>query len=601
VFLVALSDPLTLDALAIRQALDPQAPLFPELEAARANPGALHNPPQLREFLRYSGRVIDQVGSIPQTNFTAYRRFLRDGDRKEYEKPYFEKRAHMAFAALRLFLGIDTHLPLKDSVQNYLWNICEESTWVLPAHERCRIDLFAAETGFMLADTLNLLGEALDAEVRSRVRDEVERRIFDPYLRFHHMESWYLGGSNWNGVCNSSVAAAFALLEPEQGRVAQALAIAFRGLRHFLDVAFEADGGSNEGVSYWHYGLFNLVALAELLRARTRGAIDLLDSERVRRIAAYPAKLQLSGSAYAAFSDCDETLTFHPGFLARLRERTGEESLRNLLAQTREPSETREHWRLTMMLRSLLWWDGERPAQAEVGDSTLPACGVARMAGRAADGAALVAAIKAGHNAENHNQNDIGSFLVHVDGENLLTDPGRGLYSRFYFGPQRYENIFANSYGHSVPRVAGQLQPPGREYQGQLLGLSHDGERVSAAVEIAGAYPASSLKSLRRELAIAGDGQLALTDTFRFDGPPVAVEEAFVTWGAVNTEGAQASIQGERHALKLTIVEPAGAAFAAERLEEQCRANQKPGVLTRLSVALPEGAERFALRIEVQQ
>ena len=83
--------------------------------------------------------------------------------------------------------------------------------------------------------------------------------------------------------------------------------------------------------------------------------------------------------------------------------------------------------------------------------------GVAKLTGRTAGGAPVVLAAKAGHNAENHNQNDVGSFVLHVDGESLIREPGRGLYSRDYFSPRRYENVFANSFGHSVPRVGGQL------------------------------------------------------------------------------------------------------------------------------------------------
>jgi Heparinase II/III-like protein len=589
--------PLMLDAASIQALLQPATPPLPELERLRGDPSALRGTPQLAEFLAQTDPLMQGVAQIPQTTYTAYRRFIGDGDRSEYEAAYFGRRARLAALALRIALGLGADPPLRPLVEDYLWAICEESSWVLPAHERCRIDLFAAETAFMLGDALNLLGDKISHEVRSRVRGEVERRIFEPYLRHHAREDWYMGLHNWNGVCNSSVAAAFLLLEPEPGRVAQALAIAFRGLDHFLRSAFEADGGSNEGVAYWHYGLFNLVALSEMLRARSGGAIDLLVGERMRQIAAYPARMQLSGSAFAAFSDCDETLTFHPGMLARLMARTGEQSLRGLLVQTVEP---RENWRLTMMLRTLLWWDGERPRAAEIADASLPSCGVARIVGRAEGGAQMVLALKAGHNAENHNQNDIGSLIVHVDGENLLTDPGRGLYSRFYFGPQRYENIFANSYGHSVPRINGQLQPPGREYQGALLPIERGAGQVAVAAEIAGAYPPCGLRSLRRELSCGDDGSIQLSDTFICDADAPEIEEALITWCEAAVVGPAATITGERHELQISIVAPAAASFQLELLEEACRANRKPGVLRRLSVALPAGSRQFTLRMRVR-
>lgn len=590
------TDPLSFDSQTIAALLDMAAPNIPELEQLRADPASLLAAPQTRELLEFTQPLMADLTPIPQTSYTAYRRFRGDGDRKEYETAYFAKRQRLAAIALHLFLGVESRLPLADLLNDYVWNICEETSWVLPAHERCRIDLFAAETAFMLADLLNLMGNSLNAELRNRVRQEIEQRIFEPYLRFHQLEWWYLGENNWNGVCNSSVAAAFVLLEPEPQRLAEALAIAFNSLRHFLNIAFEADGGSNEGVAYWNYGLMNVIALSELLHARSNGAIDLLSSEHMRTIAAYPAKMQLSGSHFAAFSDCDETLSFHPGILTRLMQRTGETSLNNLLVQTIEP---REHWRLTMMLRNLVWWDGIRPEQALLEDAILPDCGVARMSSAIADGTPLVVAIKAGHNAENHNQNDIASFVVHIDGENLLTDPGRGLYSRHYFGPQRYDNIFANSYGHSVPRVAGQLQSQGRKHSGQLFGIADTEHGKCISVEFAQAYPDKLLHSLQRQICLDEQGRILLSDSFAYSSTAIELEEAFISWLPITLEGNRAHIQGQRHSLELSIQEPTEAHFQLEALSQASRENAKTEVLKRLSVQLPLGTERFTLRMEI--
>jgi hypothetical protein len=409
---------------------------------------------------------------------------------------------------------------------------------------------------------------------------------------------WYHGGNNWNGVCNSSVAAAFLLLERDPRRVAEALAVAFSGLQTFLATAFENDGSSNEGVGYWHYGLINLIALAEMLRARSAGALDPLASPRLRQIAAYPPAMQLSGSVFAAFSDCDETTDFNFGIIQRLAERTGVGTLRNLTARPAEPG---LDWRIQMHLRNLLWWDGVQPDAPAIGDAALTAPGIARLTGTTAAGAPFVAAIKAGHNAENHNQNDIGSFVLHVEGENLLTDPGRGLYSRQYFGPQRYDNIFANSYGHSVPRIGGQLQAPGREHCGELTAVKTDPGDKAATVEFAQAYAVAELTGARRTLALGDGGTVILTDAFEFSDAGQPVEEAFVTWGEVVAHGPTAAIHCGQHTLRLAIEAPAGARFAVESLAEACRANQREGILKRLTFIIPPAAQSAArVRMEIE-
>lgn len=595
-------DAFQLSAAELQARLAGDAAVFPELETARGRRAALRDAPQTQVVLPQTQHLLEYLDQIPITPYTFYRRFVRDGERKSYETPYFEKRAQLAGAALRLFLGQNE---LKDHVQDYIWSICEESNWVVPAHEDRVIDLFAAETGFELAETLSLLGETLDAEVRHRVRREVEHRIFDPYLRFHNSVGWYKGHNNWNGVCNSSVAATFLLLEPEPARMARALELALRGLEVFLSTAFESDGSSTEGVAYWHYGLINFVAFAELLRARSRGAIDLLESQHIRHIAAYPAKLLLSGSWFASFSDCDETVHFNPGIIARLAERTGERSLLGLLAP---PAEIEGDWRLPMMLRNMLWWDGDRPARAALEDAVLPVGGVARLAAGTPADQPFVVAIKAGHNAENHNQNDVGSFLIHAEGENLLTDPGRGLYSRAYFGPQRYENIFANSYGHSVPRIDGQLQQTGREYGGQLIGVETEGAVKRVQVELGGAYGVEGLRSIRRELrvAAAGDqaGRIWLQDDFQFEptgGAPHEVEEALITWQPVEVDGTSALIRGRQHTLRLTLEAPDGATFELEQLKQHSEANAKPEVLKRLRFTFPvSGSQQARVRMDLQ-
>lgn len=626
-----MTNPYTLSAPELAALLSGERPFIPELEPYRANPAALADRPGMKLELAQTAGLLSGIDAIPQTRYTHYRYFQRNGDRKTFETPYFNKRRNMGALALRVFLG---DLQWKDLLQDYIWDICEETTWVLPAHENRSIDLFSAETGFDLASLLHLLGRTLDGEVRARVRGEVERRIFQPYLAHHESLWWYKGGNNWNGVCNSSVASTFLLLDPEPDRAAQAVAIALAGLDYFLDHAFEKDGTSTEGVGYWAYGTLNFVALSELMRARSGGAVDLLSDERLGRIAAYPARLLLSGSMFAAFSDCDEIEEFNPGIITRMAERTGESSLYDLLAK---PVSFQGDWRLTMMLRNALWWDGQQKEAAEIGDTMLTGGGVARLVSPLdCCEHPLVVAVKAGHNAENHNQNDVGSFVVHVDGENLLTDPGRGLYDRFYFGPGRYENIFANSYGHSVPRFvasappcgasasapprassipvravspsqrgggeAGTLQAAGREFYGELV--SFDPASRQAVVDFPRAYPLPNLVGLRRKIQVAAHspkrGTLWLEDAFRFSDNPLAVEEAFVTWCEVELHDGGAFVKGQRHILKLTIEQPVGASFAVEALEEQSRANDKPGILKRITVTLPAAAEtEFRIRMEV--
>ena len=219
------------------------------------------------------------------------------------------------------------------------WSICEETSWVLPAHEeqgpdywdldppRVRtaplgahtmltrepdsIDLFAAETGAALAETVYLVGDQLAPEVRQRIRQEVERHIFKPYLAYARDHWWFKGALNWNGVCNGSIALAFLRLEKDLETLAEALALALEGFEAYIATGFEADGGSIEGVGYWNYGLMYYVTVAELLREITRGELDLLAHPRLRDIAAYPPGMALAApNRFINFGDSTETRRF---------------------------------------------------------------------------------------------------------------------------------------------------------------------------------------------------------------------------------------------------------------------------------------------------
>ncbi|HEY5002960.1 MAG TPA: heparinase II/III family protein, partial [Ktedonobacteraceae bacterium] len=258
--------------------------------------------------------------------------------------------------------------------------------------------------------------------------------------------------------------------------------------------------------------------------------------------------------------------------------------------------ELESDWRLSMMVRNILWWDGRRPDAAPPVNSLLPVGGTARLVVNIGPDLPLVLSVKAGHNDEQHNHNDIGSFLLHVAGENILTDPGRGLYSRDYFQAGRYENIFANSYGHSVPRIDGELQGTGRAFAGKLLEVPEVGVTdgsAQVALEFASAYNCPDLRSARRELRLSteddGAGTLWFHDTFVFAEQMHEIEEAFITWLECEVDGATAHIYGQHTVTSLKIEQAVGLNFQLERLDEQSKANQKPEVLKRLSVTFPRG------------
>jgi len=199
----------------------------------------------------------------------------------------------------------------------------------------------------------------------------------------------------------------------------------------------------------------------------------------------------------------------------------------------------------------------------------MPASGLFRLVS-----GPVVIAGKAGHNGEYHNHNDVGSFVVHSRGEDLLVDPGRPTYSRDFFSDKRYDLfVQASSLGHSVPVIDGKAQSHGKQFRGRVVRFEPDRAGRTVELELAGAYPARTLRSFRRALTLKGADLFELGDTFQFSGKGKGVCEAFVSWHPTTVEGKKARIRGGKSTLTLTITEPAKAKFRLEKI----RLDNQPG------------------------
>jgi hypothetical protein len=550
------------------------------LQSLLARTDCAHLIPELGEsdqaVLRSSawGRgVLDWAASaeksIPQTTRERYLEFQKSGARPPYERPYFEKRRRLTQFVMRAWLEPDQ--ADLEQVRALLESVLEEPTWVLPAHEKempWNIDLFSAETGCDLAHVLLLLGDRLPEDLTQRMRAMVKARILDPYLA-HGREFWWdKGRNNWTGVCAGAVGQTFLLLEPDTERQAKALSAVLGQLERFLREGFEEDGACLEGVGYWNYGLSHFVSLAAMLNARTQGEIDLLAHPKLQKIAAYPAAVALDKNIFAAFSDSHEHSAISPYLAARLSERTGTSAL---LSQMGGP----ENWRVALVLRNLLWWDGAASDAPEIVETYLPGSGIIKLVGEA-QGTRLVLAAKAGHNGEPHNNNDVGSFILRIGGVTYLCDPGGGLYSKDYFSGKRYENIFANSFGHSVPRIHGELQATGAEHAGALTKEGPSRFRI----RFEGAYRIPQLQKAERQFTLSKEGAVTMTARYRFS-EAMPVEEAFLSWLPVEVEGSIARIRSAEGVLEL---EANAGRFQAERLEQACKENSKKRMLTRVTL-----------------
>lgn len=167
-------------------------------------------------------------------------------------------------------------------------------------------------------------------------------------------------------------------------------------------------------------------------------------------------------------------------------------------------------------------------------------------------------AAKGGYNDESHNHNDAGTFSLWVNDTPMLIDAGVGTYTRQTFSSERYTIWTMQSNYHNLPLVNGVPQKYGRKYKAKVL----DAANGRFSVDIAGAYPSEAkIKEWKRSYQVKGN-RLDIRDQFELTEASQPNQVNFLTWGEVQLEEGQVTIQvnGQKAVLKFD-----GKAFEAKK------------------------------------
>ena len=475
---------------------------------------AIYRP--LREQLL---RSLESEGwdEIPALHYSAYRRFVYDGNRDEYENPYFKRRRMMNILAVLALIYPEREEYLV-KLMDVIYAICDEYTWCLPAHQtelgknnNRHIDLFAAETGFCLSEIYTLLGSRFEPLIADRIRVEVDRRIIQSFLDTTFF--WERVGTNWAAVCMGSVSCTFMLMRPElcpdlEERFCSAM-------RYFLG-GFGPDGVCEEGFAYWCYGFGFFTVWADMIRTFTEGRVDWFKLDKVKAVAPFLSRMYLTEGCTVSFSDTGRTGRFNIGVLHYLKNEYPHEVVVPDPAYS-ELMDACGRW--CTFLRTFTWMREEYliAAGEAKADMTYYAPSVHWLVKR---GATYSFAAKGGHNSEPHNHHDVGSFILAKDGRQILTDPGGGVYSRQYFSSPRYTFVACGSHGHSLPYFGTDAD---RAERGFFYGYQKDGKQFCAkdvvfdgdtfTLDIAPAYGEPSVHRVIRTFTL-GEKGFTLQDEF---------------------------------------------------------------------------------------
>jgi hypothetical protein len=482
--------------------------------------------------------------------------YVRNGNRSNYQRVSFGRRTQLA----ELVLGecIEGKGRFLDDIVNGVWTICEETYWGVPAHVGAQrrgeglpdvteptVDLFAAETGMLLAWTDYLVGDRLDRIsplVRERIHYEVERRILS--VNLERDDFWWMGFdgrivNNWNPWICSNWLTAVLILEKDPDRRIRSIHKILKSLDNFLN-PYPRDGGCDEGPGYWNRAGGSLYDCLELLSSASKGRIDIFAHPLIKEIGRYIYRVYISHPYFINFADAAARIDADPSLIFRYGKSIGDRDMMGFGSfLAKEQNLSQDYIRgsfgalgrglpLVFHLDELLEAEPKEPL---VQDFWLPELQVMGARSYERSNKGFYVAVKGGHNAESHNHNDVGNFIVYADGYPAIIDVGVETYTAKTFSSQRYEIWTMQSAFHNLPTINGRMQENGSEYRAADVNYRREENKVTFSQDISKAYPdEAGIKSWRRSIVLNRGKNVIIHDRYELEKVTKNLQLTLMTW-----------------------------------------------------------------------
>ncbi len=527
--------------------LDPKAKgIGPSLDDRKAWDALAANTEFKDKMIPRAERFLTEP--TPEISNELWMQSCKTSDRKA--EPFIDRR-RFRMATWTLAEGMENQGRFIPAIEKEIIAICSEPTWVLPAHDKQMLnyngtqkmlDLGVGMTSWTLASVDSILGDKLSPSTRELIRKETRTRVIEPYLAESkgetHIEWWRTHNFNWNAVVHGGVVGTALALDDSVEERAQIIASVEKEIPFYFE-GFPADGYSTEGMGYWKYGFGHFIMLSEAILNATHGKVNLYANEKARLAGQFPRRFAIIPNVYPAFADSpfvDEPSSwlFH---IINSRYGLGDNAPQTLT--------------LDGMFSTFLYaygtnltFDSSAPAVYTEGASTnghqirdwFEESQV--LVDRMPEGKrGLNLAFKGANNGWSHGHVDVGTYVVSLGKVLLMVDPGSTKYGTNTFTSKRFENQILNSYGHSVPKVAGQLQKPGVDHFSTVAAKSFSEGADSVTLDMTKAYEVPALKQLTRKFDYdrTGTSSVTITDTAEFSSPE-AFGTAIATYGEPKEE-----------------------------------------------------------------
>lgn len=466
---------------------------------------------------------------LPNISFAGYKDFRDKGKRERSEKEYFQIRKRLMAYGLYFIWTIPSEKEI-EVFNELLWRISNEFSWCLCAHIPYEnegfgsdsdkiIDLFSGETAFSLAEIINIHSDIIDPYIKDIIIKRINERIFEPYI--NNSWGWENSKSNWSGVCASTVAMT-ALLLPDEGLRDKILEKSDKNIESYIK-GFGYEGLCEEGVAYWVYG-FGFVLYYIEMRKREEKGFELYERirDKIVKIAQYPYYMEIDKNSFVTFSDTTQNAIVPTGILSYIKNEFGVD----LPYCDRVTSMDFDHcFRYGHISRNLMWTESNIFFQKESNFTKY----FPEKQWLLLKQNRLFFAVKGGNNMEEHNHNDVGSFIIALDGKNILADLGAGSYTREYFGASRYDFVNTRSYWHNLPTINGREQVS-TEKKCKVISSEIGNEHCCLEMELNELYDIKELKSFIRKINInLLENEIVIEDSF-CSSEKITVNEGLVSF-----------------------------------------------------------------------
>ena len=499
------------------------------------------------QYIRRGEKRLDYQWKVVRA--TDYLAFERTGNRNAMEDPFDAN--NKAIADLLLAELAEGKGRFIDPLINGVFHTCEMTSWALaahlivqptnralPAYDYPVIDLTAGDLGGLLSWTYYFMHDSfdkVDPEISRRLKHELETRVMTPYLT--NDSFWWMGRNyngrmlnNWNPWCNSNVLMCFMLMENDRDRLAKAVYLTMESVDKFLNY-IKADGGCEEGPSYWGHAAGKTLDYLELLSDITGGKVSIFHEPMIRNMGEYISRSYVGNGWVVNFADASAKGGGEAALIYRFGKAVDSEELKGFAALMRKPGQTPFNGRDVYRTLAALSIDPElqqaTPAHIIPDFTWYPETEFCYLSGKKG----VFLAAKGGYNDESHNHNDVGTCSVWMNETPVLIDAGVGTYTRQTFSSERYSIWTMQSNYHNLPLINGVPQRYGKNYKATDVKASKN----NFSANIASAYPKeANVKTWTRSYRLDGK-QVRINDSFELTETTAPNIVNFMTWGEIDT------------------------------------------------------------------